>query len=272
MPDNRLCLLKMPLFPLPALFSDEKQALRKGQVMNDLKILYPRLADVTQCAVDYRYEADGKYLYLVVELTSIPQGLLRFAGDRYASADEQSQLGEIAAAILESGNTTQLSIYQLAREANTSMPVIDNVRGGTESRLEAIVKRYRNHTVCVDTLNGQQQFDFPDFNGLVTTEKSVKVSGFVEHVGRDGVAISSVRVIQADVGFPLPRRSQKLKVFYQRDRHDALALGVRALEAAIERYRVEMQVFVSVDTLSSQVSHFVLDGSDISVVDASQAS
>jgi hypothetical protein len=261
---QRVRLLKKLLFSLPASFSEEQQAMRKAQVINELKTLYPALANVSKCDIEYRYEANGSDLNLVVELVANPQGQLRFVGDRYANADERSQLEGVAAVILDSGSTTQSNIYQIARAANQWDPMPDDQDQKADKKLGALSEKYRNETVSISTYRGKHQFDFPEFNTLTITTMPVSVNGLVEHASRDGIMIYSVRGGFADVGVHPPNRRRVIKVFYQ-NTDDALSLGMRALEAAIARRRIEMQAYVSTSTLNSHVSHFVLEGSNISI-------
>lgn len=263
-------VISVSLMPADASFTDEELWQLKSKAMQELRLLYPKLANVKLFTIKTRFQIQDNLLKMVVDFVSLPQGSLAFGKGKNKSADWNVKLEDIASMVLGSAQDAQARIYQHAQQANTGLLGPEDRKTMEDISFAALLRRHRNATVLINTSSGQDRFDFPEIIKSSVVESPVVISGLVVSVGREWFEVGAVKIQNhAEVCYVPPAYSHKKKVLYPSREHDPLEIGTRMLAASIGRQRVSFSGFVAIRPLTCKVDHFILDSPTVEVIGCS---
>lgn len=260
-------LMHIPLLPADATFTESELQTRGNKAYRDLLLMYPALLTTKQYKIGRRFQSKSGSICLVVELEESPQGRLRYTDGRNSITEDSPQLEAIAQMILSSARDGQDRIYLQAQNINCD-PLAFSGKASQEDRsLNALLSQRRNTQISIDTLLGQDHFDFPDVVEFTIIDPPVSLTGLVEWVGGTKFRLFAIRFVEKpDIHYARLAYQHRKDVYFQTTTQDVRALGQAVLVAAIDLTRVRIKVHVAVRPLTGNVDYFVLHDSTIEVI------
>lgn len=264
---RKLELLHIPLLPADAAFTESELQKRGDKAFKELSLLYPALLTTTQCKIGRQFQSKSGSICLVVELEQSPQDRLRYTARRNSVAEDDPQLENIAQMILLSARHGQDRIYLQAQNINRDALEFCGKVSRDDRSINALLRQRRNTQLSIDTLLGQDHFDFPDVIECAVIDQPVSLTGLVEWVGGKKFRLFAIRFVEKpDIQYARLAYHHRKEVYFQTTTHDVRALAQAVLGAAIDSSRVRIKAYVAVRPLTGSIDHFVLHGTTIEIM------